>query len=128
VAGGLLSDPYIRLIFGMYIFFALGSLFIDNIFFAQIENHLTNQDQMASFLGTFSGVVGGLSLFSQMFLASGILSRYGVRIAILLTPMLLLVGACLMPKPVSSTHSGSNSCAPVVAFAAPRQWHFCFPI
>ena len=94
--GGLLSDSYIRLIFGMYIFFALGSLFIDNIFFAQIENHLTDQDQMAGFLGTFSGVVGGLSLFSQMFLASRVLSRYGVRTAILLTPILLLFGAFLM--------------------------------
>jgi len=31
-----------------------------------------------------------------MFLASRILSRYGVRIAILLTPLLLLVGTCLM--------------------------------
>jgi len=49
--GGLLADPYIRLIFGMCIFFALGSFFIDNIFFAQIENHLTHQESTSWFLG-----------------------------------------------------------------------------
>ena len=69
----LLADPYIRLIFAMNIFFGLGSYFVDNIFYMQVERHLTNQDQLAGFLGAFSGVVGGLSLLSQLFIAPRLL-------------------------------------------------------
>jgi hypothetical protein len=58
----LLADPYIALIFAMYICFGLGDYFVDNIFYARIEGQLTDPDQLAGFLGVFASIVSGLSL------------------------------------------------------------------
>ncbi|CAN5874916.1 hypothetical protein BH10CHL1_BH10CHL1_38210 [soil metagenome] len=98
------SDRYIQLIFAMYILFSLGTYFIDNIFYTQVESQLTDQDQLASFLGIFSGVVGGISLCNQLFFAPRLLSRYGVRAAILLTPMLLIVSTILFTLTGTFSH------------------------
>lgn len=90
-----LVDPYIQLIFVMYLCFGVGDYFVDNIFYTQIESQFTNQNQLASFLGVFSGVIAGISLLSQLFIANWLLRRYGVRTALTLTPLLLLVGISL---------------------------------
>lgn len=87
----LLAEPYIILIFTMYIFFGLGDYFVDNIFYAQVEGQLTEPERLAGFLGIFAGVVSGLSLCSHLFLSGFVLRRYGVRTIILLTPLLLCV-------------------------------------
>ncbi len=85
----LLADPYIALIFAMYICFGLGDYFVDNIFYMRVEGYLANPDQLAGFLGVFASIVSGLSLCSHLFLSGYILRRYGVRTIILLTPLLL---------------------------------------
>lgn len=91
----LWRDPYIRLIFGMFILTTLGSYFVDNIFYNRLESYYPNAEQLASFLGLFNGVLGGLSLFSQLFIANRLLNRYGVRTAILLTPVVLILTTLL---------------------------------
>ncbi|MEZ4680328.1 MAG: Npt1/Npt2 family nucleotide transporter [Caldilineaceae bacterium] len=88
-----LADPYILLIFAMYICFGLSDYFVDNIFYTQVEERLTNPDQLAGFLGLFSGVVSGFSLCGHLFLSGYMFRRYGVRLVISLTPLLLLVAA-----------------------------------
>lgn len=85
------ADPYLVLIFAMYICFGLGDYFVDNIFYARVETNFTNPDQMAGFLGVFASIVSGLSLCSHLFLSGYVLRRYGVRTIILLTPLLLAV-------------------------------------
>lgn len=87
----VLGDPYVRLIFGMLTLFALGSYFIDNIFYNRLESYYPNEDQVAGFLGVFNGLCGGLSLLAQFFVANRLLRRYGVRAAVMLTPLLLLL-------------------------------------
>lgn len=91
----LVRDPYIRLIFGMFILTALGSYFVDNLFYNRLESYYPNAEQLASFLGLFNGVLGGLSLFSQLFIANRLLNRYGVRTVVLLTPVILLLPTLL---------------------------------
>ena len=85
------ADPYLVLIFAMYICFGLGDYFVDNIFYARVEVNFTNPEQMAGFLGVFASIVSGLSLCSHLFLSGYVLRRYGVRTIILLTPLLLAV-------------------------------------
>jgi ATP/ADP translocase len=91
-AGG---GDYVRMIFVMFTFFGLGVYFVDNIFYAQIRNQLPSETQLASFLGLFNGVASGLSLIGQLFIANRLISRYGVRLIILLTPTLILLAAVL---------------------------------
>jgi len=86
-----LTDPYVALILAMCICFGFGDYFVDNIFYARVEGQLTNPAQLASFLGIFASCVSALSLGSHLFLSSYMLRRYGVRVIILLTPLLLLV-------------------------------------
>ncbi|MEZ4862409.1 MAG: Npt1/Npt2 family nucleotide transporter [Caldilineaceae bacterium] len=92
---GLLRDPYVRLIFALFILFALGSYFVDNIFYNRLESRYPNEDQLASFLGLFNGVLGGVSLLSQLFVANRLLRHYGVRAMVILTPLLLLIPTVL---------------------------------
>ena len=107
---GLLADPYVRLLFLMYLLFAFGDYFVDNIFYAELELQFTDPDQVAGFLGVFTGVVGGLSLLIHLFLSRAVLSRFGVRTVILLTPVLLLIVA------VPFTGLGALSVAAVLLF------------
>lgn len=91
----LFRDSYIQLIFGMFVLMAFGSYFVDNIFYNRLESYYPNADQLASFLGLFNGLLGGLSLFIQLFVANRVLQRYGVRTAVILTPLLLLLPTLL---------------------------------
>ncbi len=102
----LWADPYIRLIFALYLVFGLGDYFVDNIFYTQVESQFTTQDQLASFLGIFTGMIAVISLGSQLFLSNWIMSRYGVRTAILLTPALLFLG--IFPFAIIGTISPSS--------------------
>lgn len=87
----IFRDSYIQLIFGMFVLMAFGSYFVDNIFYNRLERYYPDADQLASFLGLFNGLLGGLSLFIQLFVANRVLQRYGVRTAVILTPLLLLL-------------------------------------
>lgn len=91
----LFQDSYIQLIFGMFVLMAFGSYFVDNIFYNRLESYYPNADQLASFLGLFNGLLGGFSLLIQLFVANRVLQRYGVRTAVILTPLLLLLPTLL---------------------------------
>ncbi len=91
----LLRDRYVQLIFALFTFFALGTYFVDNLFYNRVESYFTDTTQMAAFLGMFNGVNSGLSLIVQLWLANRLLNRYGVRAAVVLTPLLLTIGTLL---------------------------------
>jgi ATP/ADP translocase len=91
----LLRDHYLLLIFSLFTLFVVGVYFVDNIFFINVENRFTNEDQFASFIGVFFGLVGVLSLVIQLFIAGRVMSRFGVRSMILVTPVILSVFAVL---------------------------------
>ncbi len=93
--GDLLRDHYVLLIFGLFTLFVVGVYFVDNIFYINVENRFTNEDQFASFIGIFFGLVGVLSLVIQLFIAGRVMSRFGVRSIILITPVILSIFAVL---------------------------------
>jgi ATP/ADP translocase len=95
VTSPLLSDTYVRLIFGLFALFTLGSYFVDTLFYNRLAQQYADKTQVASFLGLFNGVNAGLSLLTQLFIANRLLRRYGVRMAVILTPLLLLVGTLI---------------------------------
>ncbi len=90
-AGGLLRSRYIRLIFAMFTLYIVGIYFVDNIFYTQVEARYVDEDRLASFISVFFGVVGAVSLVMQLFVSSRLLSRFGVRTILLLTPAALLI-------------------------------------
>ena len=86
----LWADPYIRLIFAVLLLFGLSDNIIDNLFYQQAGSRFLDQSQLATFLGAFTAIVGGINLFCQLFLASPLLRRFGVQAIIILTPVTLL--------------------------------------
>lgn len=93
--GSLLADSYVWLIFSLSALFVVGIYFVDNIFFSQVEARFPTEDELASFIGIFFGVMGVVSLLIQAFVASRVLSRFGVRAMILATPAGLLISTIL---------------------------------
>ncbi|MCE7986501.1 MAG: hypothetical protein DYG89_35465 [Caldilinea sp. CFX5] len=86
----LWADPYIRLIFAVLLLFGLSDNVIDNLFYQQAGSRFVDQSQLATFLGAFTAIVGGINLLCQLFLASPLLRRFGVHAIIVLTPVTLL--------------------------------------
>ncbi|MEZ4734620.1 MAG: Npt1/Npt2 family nucleotide transporter [Caldilineaceae bacterium] len=86
----LWTDPYIRLIFGALLLFGLCDNLIDNLFYQQAGSRFLDQTQLATFLGAFTAIVGGINLLCQLFLATHFLRRFGVYAIIVLTPVTLL--------------------------------------
>ena len=82
----LLKEPYVRLIFALFTLFIVGIYMVGNISYAQAEIRYPTADEMAVFIGIFSGTFGVLSLIVQWFLAGRLLDRFGVRSMILATP------------------------------------------
>ena len=95
VVNHLLADPYVRLMFIMFVLFALGVYFVDNIFYVQVKTQFRNTNQLASFIGVFHGVASGLSLLIQIFISGRLYRRYGLRFIILLTPLMLAISTAL---------------------------------
>jgi HEAT repeat protein len=89
----IFANTYVRLMVLTLVSFVLTLFFVDNIFYSQIEELFPNAGELATFLSRLNILVGLLSLLSQVFLANRLLSRFGVRVVILLTPLLLLFSA-----------------------------------
>jgi len=102
--GGLLRNRYILLIFAMFTVFILGIYFVDNIFYAQVEARYPDENQLASFISVFFGVVGVVSLVMQLFVSGRLLSRFGLRAVLLITPVAL--SACAVLFALLGTFSG----------------------
>jgi ATP/ADP translocase/HEAT repeat protein len=91
----LLQNPYILAIFGLFALDIIAYFTIDNIFYAQAEIHFPTEVQLAGFVGVFFGFCGLLTLIVRTFLTGHVISRYGVRTGLLLTPLLLFVSGLL---------------------------------
>lgn len=89
----IFANTYVRLMVLTLFSFVLTLFFVDNIFYSQVEELFPSAGELATFLSRLNILVGLLSLLSQVFLANRLLSRFGVRVVILLTPLLLLFSA-----------------------------------
>lgn len=57
------------------------------------KEFLVEKDPVAAFLSSFRGYTGVLALAAQLFLTSRILKRFGVGVALLVLPLLLMAGS-----------------------------------
>ncbi len=74
----------------------MGYFFIDNAFYVEAGKHFPRAEELASFLGIYSAIMGGVSLLSSIVLAPWILRRFGVRGGLLTLPALLVLGALVV--------------------------------
>ena len=92
----VLRNRYVLLIVANFALFVAGIYFVDNIFYGYAQIQMSDPDVLAAFLSRFWGFAGVLILLMQIFAAGQILSRYGVGVVLLLTPVAILAGAVAM--------------------------------
>lgn len=102
-----LRGRYLQLIIGLFFLYILSYYIVDNIFYTQVETRFLSEDQVASFLGVFSGVLGGLSLALQVFASGRLLARFGIRPILLITPM--LVALFMVPYALLGGFAGAST-------------------
>ncbi|NJN80935.1 MAG: hypothetical protein HC802_00655 [Caldilineaceae bacterium] len=91
----LFQNRYVSMILGMVVVSVISYFFLDNIFFSLAEAQFTTDEQLASFLGIFSAIIGFTTLLSQLFVSGFFLTRYGVRAGIVALPAVVVVGLTL---------------------------------
>jgi hypothetical protein len=92
----LLKNSYVRLLFTSLPLMIVAFFFIDTIFYTQVQAQFANVQALAGFLGVFFAVTGLTQVLSSSMLIGHIMSRYGLRVAILITPVALLLCALLL--------------------------------
>lgn len=86
------KDKYIGLLITLVFASQLMYFFIDERFYAAVEQRYPDEEAMASFLGIYSAVMGTVSLIVSLFVAGPLARRFGVRGGLLTLPILLLFG------------------------------------
>lgn len=101
----LLKNPFVILIFAEALIWVIASFLNDNIYYTQTALRFPDSDQLASFLGLISAIIGGVTLVGNLFFFGRIVSRFGVRVGVLITPISVqlavlgfaLAGTLVMP-------------------------------
>ncbi len=93
---GLLQNRYIRLIFALTLAWQLVYFFLDNIFYGRAAVQYPKGDELAGFIGMYLGGLGILTLLSNFFISGRVISRYGLRMSLLILPVGLVIGTVVM--------------------------------
>lgn len=94
--GRLLRSRYPLLLIGFAAFALLSYFVLDTIFYIQLDLRFQNDRELASFLGLFFAVVGGLTLIGRGLLSGRMLQRYGLAGGLLAMPLAMALGAALV--------------------------------
>ena len=84
------SDRYLRIVTGIAVLAVLGKYFVDFAFLEQMRARYSDVKNLAGFFGVFSGLTQGLSLLTRLFLSGPLLERYGIRVGLLVLPLIQL--------------------------------------
>jgi len=87
----LFENRYITMIVLLAVFGAFGKYFIDFAFLQQMQTRHNDAKSLAGFFGLFSGVTQVINLVTTILLSGRIISRYGVRVGLLILPSLQLL-------------------------------------
>jgi len=85
-----------RYIVTMVCLVAVGQMayfFVDNAFYVEAGKRYATEEELASFLGIYSAIMGVISLICSVLVAPWLLKRFGVRGGLLMLPVLLLIGS-----------------------------------
>lgn len=128
------SVPHLKYVAIMSAALILSLTFVDYQFKVILKGELTGE-ALAGFMGSFYGVAGLLALAVQVFVAGKLLTRFGVMMAILIFPVVLLtasIGVLLLPvlamsvlvkgsdKVIGDTINSSVN--QLIMFPIPPQW------
>ena len=81
-----------------------GLLFVDNAFYIEAGKRFPQEEQLASFVGVYSAIMGTISLACSVLFAPWVLRRFGVRGGLMVLPGLLLAGS--MSTVLAATFGG----------------------
>jgi ATP:ADP antiporter, AAA family len=86
------SSPYLVTIAGLICICSIVTALASWQFRAVAQQFLINKDAMAAFFGSFYGYAGLLALAVQVLLTPRIVRHFGIRIALLILPLALVLG------------------------------------
>ncbi len=92
----LVRNPYIRIIFALYLISVTVFYFIDYGFLDRARWRYQDEKELAQFFGVFYAVSQGLSLLLMAFLTGRVLNRFGIRVGMRVRPIVLLCGALIL--------------------------------
>jgi ATP/ADP translocase/HEAT repeat protein len=86
----LLQQRYVVLIFLIQMLLVMVYYFVDFTFLAQTKAHYQTEEQLANFLGPFLGMVETINFLTSTLLSSRLITRYGLRVGLLVHPIGLM--------------------------------------
>ena len=84
------ADSYLLLVTGIAVMAVFGKYFVDFAFLEQMRARYSNVQNLAGFFGIFSGLTQGLSLLTRLLVSGPLLQRYGIRVGLLVLPLIHL--------------------------------------
>lgn len=84
-------QSYVNLIFLMVLLAEIAHFVIDNAFYALAEHHYAEKEALASFIAVFFAASGVINLLCNLFVSGPVLRRYGVGVAMLSLPGLVII-------------------------------------
>ncbi len=91
--GRVLTDPYTKLL-SLFLIISMVTLIFGQFTFQElIKVQYPNQRELTNFLAYFNATIYGLSFIMQTFVNDKIISNYGIRIALMLLPIVMGVFA-----------------------------------
>jgi HEAT repeat protein len=91
----LSRDRYVLLIFAAACLSLFCYFLVDNAFYAEAKQRFPQEADLARFIGIYMAVAGAVSLLSAVAITGPVVSRFGVRIGLLMLPSALLVFSIL---------------------------------
>src|SRR5215831_5315165 len=102
----LLKQRYVVLIFLVQMLLILVYYFVDFTFYTQTQAHYQTEAQLANFLGPFLGMVETVNFLTRTLLSSRLITRYGLRVGLLVHPIGLMGFSVLLA--VTGTTAGMS--------------------
>jgi AAA family ATP:ADP antiporter len=89
----LLKNRYVLLILLYSTLSTFAFFFVDNLFYDRANAQYSDETQLASFFGDFFAVTGFALLISRLAIGDRLISRFGMRVGLLVHPLFVLLGA-----------------------------------
>lgn len=102
-------EPYLALVLGITVFAVLSKYFVDFAFLEQLKARYDGAQELAGFFGLYSGATQALSLVTRALLSGPLLSRFGIRVGLVVLPLAHL--ACTLLLIAAGAGSGPAGAA-----------------
>lgn len=94
--GALIRQPYVRFICICETAYLFAYFFLDIAFYQYTAAQLTDQRQLATFLGQFFALAAFLTVVFMVFLFAPLLRRFGLLAAVISFPILVAIGSAAL--------------------------------